>query len=326
MTPTLAEMQGKFEHALSLYCATLPNTSLYEPIRYILSLGGKRIRPVLVMIAADAYQADETCTIRAALAVEIFHNFSLVHDDIMDAAPLRRGKATVHARWNENLAILSGDAMLIEAYKQLAGINAQWLKPALDLFNKTSSEVCEGQQLDMEFEKVAEVSVAGYTEMIGLKTAVLLGCCLKMGAMLGGASTLDADALYQFGKLTGVGFQIQDDYLDAFGNPDQFGKQVGGDILANKKTFLVAKAMEVMQPSDRKELQRLMSQEPRFDPTVKIREVTAHFRRNGIDEAALLAIESYFMQAEELLRSLELSEGQKEPFRAFARQLMVRKA
>src|SRR6056297_3754737 len=235
-------IRKEFESSLEAYCDSLPNTPLYHPVKYILSLGGKRIRPILVVLSSRAFQGDDKVAFHGALAIEIFHNFSLVHDDIMDEAPLRRGNQTVHSKWNDNAAILSGDAMLIEAYKQIALTGKNCLADVLEVFNATSIEVCEGQQLDMDFEASNSVTVDQYLEMIRLKTAVLIGCALEIGAILAGADDADARSLYEFGKLAGLGFQLQDDYLDAFGDPERFGKQVGGDIISNKKTFLSIRA------------------------------------------------------------------------------------
>lgn len=223
-------------------------SDLYDPIRYILKLGGKRIRPILTILGAEMFDMDRSKSIDQALAIELFHNFTLIHDDIMDAAPLRRKQETVHTKWNSNVGILSGDAMLIMAYQQLAKSRPETLPDILDLFNRTSIEVCEGQQMDMDFEERIDVSTAEYIEMIRLKTSVLLGCALQMGAIVANASKLDQAELYSFGVNVGIAFQIQDDILDLYADPEKFGKQVGGDVIANKKTILhltaVSKASE----------------------------------------------------------------------------------
>jgi geranylgeranyl diphosphate synthase type II len=211
---------------------------LYDPLDYIMSLGGKRMRPVLVLLAHHLYSDNHEEVLDAAIAVETFHNFSLIHDDIMDAAPIRRGKPTVHEKWNHNTAILSGDVMLVKAYEHFVNYPKEILPELLKLFNKTAIEVCEGQQIDMMFETQTNVSVEDYIRMIELKTAVLLGCSLEIGAIVAKAPTEEAKMLYEFGRLMGIAFQLQDDYLDVYANPDKFGKQVGGDIIANKKTFL----------------------------------------------------------------------------------------
>ena len=218
---------------------------LYEPISYILSLGGKRMRPALLLMACELFGGDVNKAISPALAIEVFHNFTLMHDDIMDNAPLRRGKTTVHERWNKNVAILSGDVMLIEGYKLMMQVEDRLLRPILDIFNTTAVGVCEGQQLDMEFETRDVVDINEYINMIRLKTAVVLGGALKIGALIGGAPAKDADLLSQFGVQLGVAFQLQDDILDVYGDPEKFGKQVGGDIISNKKTFLLIKALEL---------------------------------------------------------------------------------
>ncbi len=223
---------------------------LYQPIEYMLSLGGKRLRPVLVLMAADMFGFDIQKALPTALAVEVFHNFTLVHDDIMDHADIRRGKPTVHKKWNEPVAILSGDLMMIKAMDLLCETDIDPIRPLISLFNKTAAEVCEGQQLDMNFESVAAVTEQQYIEMITLKTAVLLGCSLQLGAMVAGASTADQIHIYEFGKNMGVAFQIQDDILDSFGEGDKVGKKIGGDIAANKKTLLLIEALQSAKDDD----------------------------------------------------------------------------
>lgn len=324
MTKHLDALQNKFEDGLLDYIDSLPENPLHQPIRYILSLGGKRIRPALVLLSGKAFDATESQLIRAALAVEIFHNFSLVHDDIMDKAPLRRGKATVHEKWDSNAAILSGDAMLIEAYKQLSLCGQDHLKEILDLFNITSLEVCEGQQLDMDFERRADVSVSEYIEMIRLKTAVLLGCSLQMGALLGNASEADCLHIYNFGKLCGIAFQIQDDYLDAFGNPEDFGKQVGGDILSNKKTYLIIKALELASADGRAELENIYFQNTIADGDKKVSRVLELFRELKIDEITKDESIRYFQLAKAEMDNTSLKDFQKEGFLEFLEMLQGR--
>lgn len=320
----LVPFQEQFERELETYRNKLPKTPLFEPIAYILSLGGKRIRPTLVMLAGKAFGADDARLIPAAIAVEVFHNFSLVHDDIMDEAPLRRGAETVHAKWNENTGILSGDAMLIEAYRLLANSDRDKLGALMDLFNTTSMEVCEGQQLDMDFESMSNVAIASYIEMIRQKTAVLLGCSLKMGAILGGASEKDAQGLYEFGKLAGIGFQIQDDFLDAFGDPSQFGKQVGGDILANKKTYLTITALELAQGDLKKELQEIVSTNGVANPEAKIARVLEIYRELKVDTITQKEIDKYFDQARIELSKVEISTNYVDGFVEFLEALQVR--
>src|SRR5690349_3890891 len=230
-------------------------SSLYKPNEYFLQLVGKLIRPVFCLMGNELFDEINPDAWHVATAIELFHNFTLIHDDIMDKAPLRRGNETVHAKFGENTALLAGDVMLVAAYNSLNKINTSYIRSIISLFNKTASEVCEGQQLDMDFEKEDNVSLDDYLRMIELKTSVLLAACLKMGSILGGASQRNQNLLYEFGKKLGIAFQVQDDYLDAFGVPEKFGKQVGGDILSNKKTFLLIHTLEVASPAQLKELQ-----------------------------------------------------------------------
>lgn len=321
----LNNLQLQFEDALLQYSDSLPGKTLYHPIEYILSLGGKRVRPVLVLLSGNAFGADKNHLLNAALAIEIFHNFSLMHDDIMDKAPLRRGKPTVHEKWDSNAAILSGDAMIIEAYKQLAHTGEKHLKEMLDLFNTTSLEVCEGQQLDMEFESRTQVSASEYIEMISLKTAVLLGCSLEMGALLGNAEKSDCKHIYNFGKLCGIAFQIQDDYLDAFGNPEDFGKQVGGDILSNKKTYLIIKALELASTPIKKELENIYFEDTIQDGDKKVERVLELFLELEIDEIAEKESVRYFQLAKDELDKTSLSQADKKVFLAFSELLQSRR-
>jgi geranylgeranyl diphosphate synthase type II len=242
---TAIQLQEIIEQAIPQITYPKQPANLYQPIHYIMNLGGKRIRPVLVLMATELFSADVQDALDVALAIETFHNFTLVHDDIMDNAPLRRGKATVHEIWGLNNAILSGDVMMVESNKHLSKVDVSVLKPVLDTFNATAQGVCEGQQLDMEFEGRNDVTISEYIEMIRLKTAVLLGGAMKLGAIVGGATTSNAELLYQFGENLGVAFQLQDDILDVYGDPEKFGKQVGGDIIANKKTFLLLTALKL---------------------------------------------------------------------------------
>jgi len=295
------------EAELADYISQLPDDNLYGPVKYIMSLGGKRIRPHLVLLAANAFGGEIKKALPAALAVEIFHNFTLVHDDIMDEAPLRRGEETVHKKYDINTAILSGDAMVIEAYKKLALCNAEKLPVLLDLFNQTSAEVCLGQQYDMDFENEKSVTEERYIEMIGLKTAVLLGCSLQMGAILANASKADCEAIYAFGKAAGIGFQLQDDYLDAFGNPENFGKQVGGDILADKKTYLIIRALQKASPKQRKELEAIYFEDTITDPKQKIERVRSIFRDLEVDEEIQERSKAYFLVAERELQKTAIN-------------------
>jgi geranylgeranyl diphosphate synthase, type II len=266
---------------------------LYQPISYILGLGGKRIRPLLSLLAYGIYGKNPEEILNQATAVEVFHNFTLMHDDIMDEAPLRRGQATVHEHWNPNIAILSGDVMLVRAYDLLLPTNPALLPEIIRLFNQTAAEVCEGQQLDMNFEKIEIVQEDEYIYMIRLKTAVLLGFALQMGALLAGAAKEEAQKLYDFGVNIGVGFQLKDDLLDVFADQAKFGKQVGGDIISNKKTFLLIKALETAQGKDAEELNHWLSLES-FDKTEKVNAVKGIYEKLGIKSLTEAKMNSYF--------------------------------
>lgn len=266
---------------------------LYEPIEYILSLGGKRIRPLLSLLAYGMYQNDPAKILKQAAAIEVFHNFTLMHDDIMDQAPLRRGQKTVHEKWNTNIAILSGDVMLVRAYDLLLETDPALLPNIIRLFNQTAAEVCEGQQFDMNFENLDQVKVQEYVHMIKLKTAVLLGCALKMGAVLGGANETESNKLYDFGVNVGIGFQLKDDLLDVYADQKKFGKQVGGDIISNKKTFLLIKAMELAEGEDLEELNHWLSLSE-FNKEEKVQAVKGLYQKLGIKEIAEKEMNYYF--------------------------------
>ena len=320
----LATYQTAFlEHLENELPAHSPE-NLYAPVRYIMRLGGKRIRPVLALMACDAVADDFSQALPAAMAIEVFHNFSLVHDDIMDEAPVRRGKPTVHEKWDGNTGILSGDVMLVWAYQCLNAYPAALFTPLTQLFSTTAREVCEGQQMDMDFPTRKEVSQAEYLEMIRLKTAVLLGCALQMGALIGGMSTENSTPFYQFGIDLGLAFQLQDDYLDAFGDPKTFGKQLGGDIIENKKTLLYLLALEQAEKEDRIVLENWFDQSPE-DPTEKVAKVTALFQKTKADKTIQSLIADYTTKALGHLDALDLSDAKKEGFRGFAQQLMSRK-
>lgn len=297
--------------------------SLYDPINYTLSLGGKRIRPALLLLANDLFNGKVEKAINAALAIEVFHNFTLVHDDIMDNAPIRRGKPTVFKKWDVNTAILSGDVMLVEAYQLLAACEASVLPELLKLFNKTAVEVCEGQQYDMLFEKAADVTIDDYLKMIELKTAVLLGASLKMGAIIAGASKSDAKHFYEFGKNIGVAFQLMDDILDVYGNPEKFGKQVGGDILANKKTYLLLKTMELANGALRKELEFCLNSKT-LSPENKITRVKSIYNQLKIKEKSIDEMNHFYNTAIAHLDSIEVPKEKKAIFENFAKKLMHR--
>lgn len=297
--------------------------NLYDPIDYILFLGGKRLRPVLTLIAAELFGCSYKKALPAAMAIEVFHNFSLVHDDIMDDAPLRRGKETVHEKWDVNTGILSGDAMLIHSYEMLLAYKGDELKLLFSLFNKTAKEVCEGQQYDVDFESRTDVTISEYLRMIEFKTSVLLAAALKMGAIIAQASAENQDLLYEFGKHLGIAFQLQDDYLDAFGDPDTFGKQVGGDIIENKKTFLYIKALELASSEDRKALSDLFSHS-KHSPHTKVAIVKDLYRKSGAVEAIQKEIENYTTKAFRYLSEISASVEGKDMLYAFGKNLMQR--
>lgn len=296
---------------------------LYEPITYILDMGGKRMRPALLLMACDLFDGDVEKAIPPALAIEVFHNFTLMHDDIMDKAPLRRGRATVHERWNANTAILSGDVMLIEGYKLIMQVEDHLLRIILDIFNATAVGVCEGQQLDMEFEDRDDVSILEYIEMIRLKTAVVLGGALKIGALVGGADMKDADLLLEFGENLGLAFQLQDDILDVYGDPEKFGKQVGGDILSNKKTYLLIKALELAEGEAKENLNSWLSV-TKYQPAEKVSAVTEIYNAVDVRQYAENEMHFYAEKAFAALNSLAIAEEKKEYLRNFADSLMVR--
>lgn len=299
----MKELQELINSAVNT--AKYPNSpkELYEPISYLMALGGKRMRPLLVLMGYQLFKDDVKKALPAALAVETFHNFTLMHDDIMDNAPLRRGKATVHEKWNSNIAILSGDVMLVEAYKLLCTLDKEIIPDILNVFNKTAVEVCEGQQWDMNFESRSDVSIAEYLKMIEQKTAILLGASLKMGALLAGGSQQAADALYAFGVHIGIAFQLQDDWLDVFGDPEHFGKQVGGDILANKKTYLLLKTQEVIQGEDAALLQDWLKRDDAL--TEKVQAITALYIKWGVGDKLKAEVKSACQKAFAALDTLE---------------------
>ncbi len=297
--------------------------NLYAPIQYILSLGGKRMRPILTLMAAEIFDTDYKKALPAALAVEVFHNFSLIHDDIMDDAPLRRGHETVHEKWDLNTGILSGDAMLILAYQYFEQYEPSVFRDLAKLFSKTALEVCEGQQWDVDFEGRDDVTIAEYLKMIEYKTAVLVAAAMKMGAIIAGTSEQNANLIYEFGCNLGVAFQLQDDYLDAFGNPETFGKQVGGDIIENKKTYLYLKAVEFASATTKEQLLHLFSIQPQ-DNTDKIESVKAIFNETGASKATQEAIADYTQRAFETLDNLNIGADKKAILRAFGQNLMGR--
>jgi geranylgeranyl diphosphate synthase type II len=297
---------------------------LYDPIRYIMSLGGKRMRPMLVLLGKYAVADDWQKEVQAAIAVEMFHNFTLLHDDIMDKAPLRRGQPTVHEKWNESIAILSGDTMLVKTYDHLLEHTPAALLPTLmRRFGKTAVEVCEGQQMDMNFEQRKRVTMDEYIAMIRLKTAVLLGFSLEMGALLGGASPETVASLYEFGLQLGIGFQLKDDILDVYGEPDKFGKQVGGDIIANKKTFLLIRALELANPMQTRELDYWLGV-ANFNPQNKVDAVKEIYDHLHIRQQAEEAMNSYFDKGFAALAAANLAPERFETLRSFARSVIER--
>ncbi|MCB0471641.1 MAG: polyprenyl synthetase family protein [Flavobacteriaceae bacterium] len=296
--------------------------ALYEPIQYILSLGGKRLRPVLTLLSCDLFGGNFINARDAALAIEMFHNFSLIHDDIMDAAPIRRGKKTVHEKWDINTGILSGDAMLVMAVQLLEAYEGELYKKLTNLFNKTALEVCEGQQYDFDFESRTDVTVKEYITMISLKTSVLIAAALKFGAMIASAPGIDAEMIYQYGINLGIAFQLQDDYLDVFGGAE-FGKQKAGDIVENKKTFLLLKTMELADQRDREQLSRLY--QSKIEPDVKIKEVLKLFEKYKVRSVVDHEIRTYTDKAIACVGKLDLSEGKKQVLIGFADELMKRK-
>ena len=297
--------------------------NLYEPIDYILQLSGKRIRPILTLMSADILSGDFKKALPAALAVEVFHNFTLVHDDIMDDAPLRRGKQTVHEKWNLNTGVLSGDAMLILAYQYFENYEADTFQELAKLFSKTALEVCDGQQLDIDFETRNDVTIAEYINMIRLKTSVLVAAALKMGAIVAKAPDKDANLLYEYGLNLGLAFQLQDDYLDTFGDPETFGKQVGGDIIENKKTYLFLKAMELANHDDKQKLQFFYKQKLE-ENSIKIDEVTRIFERCDIPGLIQKLIQDYTNLSFDSLNQMNISSENKEKLIQFGTFLMAR--
>jgi geranylgeranyl diphosphate synthase type II len=297
--------------------------NLYEPMEYILGLGGKRMRPVLTLMSAEVFDTDYKKALPAAMAVEVFHNFSLVHDDIMDDAPLRRGQVTVHEKWNINTGILSGDAMLILAYQYFEQYEPAIFRNLAKLFSKTALEVCEGQQWDVDFEERTDVTIPEYLKMIEYKTAVLVAAAMKMGAIVAETSEKDADLIYDFGLNLGLAFQLQDDYLDAFGDPETFGKQVGGDIIENKKTYLYLKSLEFSSADKALQLENLFHLQLE-DNSAKIETAKAIFNESGASKATREAIEMYTLKAFETLEKMAISEEKKKILKTFGENLMGR--
>lgn len=320
----MTELQtlGAFiETAVSTYSMPQNPANLYDPLRYFMTLGGKRIRPTLTLMSAELFGVSKEESLPAALCIELFHNFSLIHDDIMDAAPVRRGKPTVHTQWNENIAILSGDVLFVEAYRQLAQYTDERLSPLLIRFNETAREVCEGQQFDMDFETARVVNESDYIEMIRLKTSVLLGCALEFGAILGKQDARTCQLIYDFGVQLGIAFQIQDDLLDLYADPEKFGKQVGGDILSNKKTLLLLTAQRIATSNQDSRVTALLEMEATAQ---KVAIAQTLFEELGAVVAVKQTMNAYYEQSLEALAQLEVDETKKKPLLQLAEFLMNR--
>ena len=309
------------------YLDNIPYTrqpeSLYEPIRYVLSLGGKRIRPVLMLMSYNLYKDDADTILPTACGLETYHNYTLLHDDLMDNADMRRGHATVHKKWDANTAILSGDSMLVLSYQRIAQCAPQYLPQILDLFTTTALEIGEGQQYDMEFETRDDVCESEYIEMIRLKTSVLLACAMKMGAIQAGASPADQDALYRYGESLGLAFQLQDDYLDVYGDPSVFGKNIGGDITSNKKTFMLINALLRAEGQDKAELEAWIARKD-FDRQEKVDAVTRLYTKLGIDRLARERIEYYTREALSCLDAVDTPDERKAELREYTMMMMRR--
>ena len=318
----IIEFEGRLKQEISEIAVTSPKR-LYEPIAYSLTLGGKRIRPALMLHAASLFSEEITHVIPAAIAIEVFHNFTLLHDDIMDHADLRRGTPTIHKKYGENTAILSGDAMSIMAFSYLSKTDVSKLPELLTLFSNTAIEVCEGQQYDMEFESRDDVTIDQYIEMIRLKTAVLIAASLKIGAFLGNASERDARLLYDYGINVGLAFQLQDDWLDVYGDEATFGKKIGGDILENKKTYLLLKALELSKDENLISLKKWISA-TNFDAPEKIAEVTHIFTESGASDATNSRMQIYHDKALDCLSLINLPETEKAELTAFAGTVLSR--
>lgn len=314
------ELSKKFAQQFSVRHFPAEPASLYDADEYFLTLGGKRIRPIMCLMGNELFGEINPDAWKVATAIELFHNFTLIHDDIMDKAPLRRGKATVHEKFSEPTALLAGDVMLVVAYEYLNKIKVDYLRKIINLFNRTAKEVCEGQQLDMNFEKQEAVALDEYIKMIELKTSVLLASSLQMGAILGGAGEGNQQHLYAFGKNLGIAFQVQDDFLDAYGDPSKFGKQVGGDIVSNKKTFLMIKALESANQSQLKELRRLMQE----NPSDKVDKVLSIFHECGVDQWAFNLKDQYLNNAFEHMEEIAVLSERKEMLKQLAQFLIQR--
>jgi geranylgeranyl diphosphate synthase type II len=315
--------KAEFQNYLKSKTVVKEPKNLYKPIDYILSLGGKKLRPILALLSADAFGIDYRKALDVALAIEVFHNFTLIHDDIMDDAPLRRGKVTVHEKWDINTGILSGDAMLILAYQYLESYDAPVFKKLTQLFSKTGVEVCEGQQLDIDFETRTDVSLEEYMYMIKLKTSVLVGSALQMGAIIAEVSDEQSSKIYDFGLNLGIAFQLQDDYLDAFGDPEIFGKQVGGDIIENKKTYLYLLTLDTLKGKEKEKFEELFSMQS-ADVQVKIYTAKQMFTSTGAVDKIKILIQDYTAKSFEILESIDIPTPKKDMLKNFGKNLMKR--
>lgn len=320
---SIEQLQNIINKAIADTKYTAKPAELYEPISYLMKLGGKRMRPVLVLISTELFKGDISKALHAAIGIELFHNFTLMHDDIMDKAPLRRGNPTVHVKWNENTAILSGDVMFVEAYKLMIMVDDRILRQVLDIFSYTAAGVCQGQQADMNFEKRDQVSINEYIEMIRLKTAVLLAGSMQIGALIGGADKEQAALLYEFGENLGLAFQLQDDILDVYGDPEKFGKQVGGDILADKKTYLLIKAVELAGEEKSSELNYWLNNSD-AEPSKKIKSITTIYNSLGVRKLAEIEMDNYVKKALYALDKIDAESSRKALLRGFAEQLLIR--
>jgi geranylgeranyl diphosphate synthase type II len=317
----LAQYSAYLENEINAIDFPKNPSNLYDPLRYFLSLGGKRMRPILTLLGAELFGELKENALSAALSVEVFHNFTLIHDDIMDEAPLRRNRATVHTKWNQNIAILSGDVLFVKGYQLLVKQKPEHLQPLIELFNKTAIEVCEGQQMDMDFESRKDVSIDEYIEMIRLKTSVLLGCALEMGAVIGNATESDRKHIYNFGQNIGIAFQIQDDILDLFADPDKFGKQVGGDVISNKKTLLNLHAFLLASEKQKQILEKL-SVERNIE--LKIEETKSLYEKIGARACCEKEMENYHAKAMKSLEAITVNDNAKETLISLANFLMNR--
>lgn len=317
---SLIKYASFFEQEVEKYNFRSEPSNLYDPLRYFMGLGGKRVRPLLTLMASELFGTPKENVSHAALAIEFFHNFSLIHDDIMDEAPLRRGKKTVHEKWNTNGAILTGDVLLVNAYQQLALSQREYLKEVLEIFNQVAVEVCEGQQLDMDFESrsLSAISIEEYIEMIRLKTSVLLGGALKIGSILAGASTKDANLIYDFGENLGIAFQIQDDILDLFGDPEKFGKQIGGDIISNKKTFLILNSVELGKKNEIESILKITDKE------LKVKTAKSMIQEWGVLDEVKKSKQHYYQLAMNALKEIKVDEILKQDLIALSDYLIDR--